>query len=206
MGSFFHRSRRTRRGFTLIELLIVVAIIGILAAIAIPNFLQAQTRAKVANAVSDMRTLILGLQMYRVDFDTWPRDMNQFGGTDYDSWVHLTTPIAYVSSVPFDPWGSAFSGVGWGSWIKTPHGVVYDYGHEFSGGPTPLAHYVDSNVHFSVLSIGPNATYDFPWSWNEFRDVYKNMNSRYIYDPTNGTISYGDIYGCDKGPIGAGLN
>jgi prepilin-type N-terminal cleavage/methylation domain-containing protein len=67
-----------KKAFTLIELLIVVAIIAILAAIAIPNFLEAQTRSKVARTKADMRSLKLSLEAYRVDNNTYPegRDCN----------------------------------------------------------------------------------------------------------------------------------
>jgi len=58
-----------RLGFTLIELLIVVAIIAILAAIAVPNFLEAQTRAKVARVKNDFRTLATAIEAYSVDWN-----------------------------------------------------------------------------------------------------------------------------------------
>ena len=56
-----------KRGFTLIELLIVVAIIGILSTIAVPNMIEMWTRAKIGRAKSDLRTLAMALEMYHVE-------------------------------------------------------------------------------------------------------------------------------------------
>ena len=98
-----------RAGFTLIELLIVVAIIGILAAIAVPNFLQAQTRAKVARAQADLRLLEGALQSYYVDFNDVPLDGDDIEPINTDLWDTrvglrvLTSPEAYVSSIPLAP-------------------------------------------------------------------------------------------------------
>jgi prepilin-type N-terminal cleavage/methylation domain-containing protein len=61
-----------KKGFTLIELLIVVAIIAILAAIAVPNFLEAQVRAKVSRVKNDQRSLATGIESYYVDNNTYP--------------------------------------------------------------------------------------------------------------------------------------
>ena len=60
------------RGFTLIELLIVVAIIAILAAIAVPNFLEAQTRSKVSRVRSDQRSMATAIETYYVDNNEYP--------------------------------------------------------------------------------------------------------------------------------------
>ena len=92
-----------KRAFTLIELLIV-AIIAILAAIAVPNFLEAQTRSKVARAKADMRSLATGLEAYAVDANRYPPDITQLDGftalatAGYTWYISnwMTTPIAYL--------------------------------------------------------------------------------------------------------------
>lgn len=60
-------TRRARKGFTLIELLVVVVIIGILAAIALPNFMGAQDKAKNASTISNGNSIRLALEQYSTD-------------------------------------------------------------------------------------------------------------------------------------------
>lgn len=91
---------QNNKAFTLIELLIVVAIIGILAAIAVPNFLNAQLRAKIARVESEFRSINTAFEMYRLDNGTIPDWTNGVGW--FQAWQSLTTPIAYFSSNPFD--------------------------------------------------------------------------------------------------------
>jgi type II secretion system protein G len=64
---------RRQKGFTLIELLIVVAIIGIIAAIAIPNLLNAINRGRQKRTMGDIRTLATAAEAYTVDFGFYPK-------------------------------------------------------------------------------------------------------------------------------------
>src|SRR5687768_125539 len=86
-----------RKGFTLIELLIVVAIIAILAAIAVPNFLEAQTRAKVTRMKADMRSVATALETYAIDNNKYPFDWDSRGWPYYLTDI-MTTPISYLTT------------------------------------------------------------------------------------------------------------
>lgn len=88
---------RKKEGFTLIELLIVVAIIGIIAGIAIPNFLGARTKARVTRAFADMRALADALEMYYVDNTTYPAVPDPQGDP-----IPGLSPT-YMTSQPNDP-------------------------------------------------------------------------------------------------------
>ncbi len=68
---------RSNKGFTLIELLIVVAIIGILAAIAIPQFMAYRQKAYNSAAQSDLRNLKTGMEAFQSDNQQYPDTINQ---------------------------------------------------------------------------------------------------------------------------------
>jgi len=174
-------------GFTLIELLIVVAIIAILAAIAVPNFLEAQGRSKISRAKADMRTLIVGVEAYRTDNNALPPASlanRRTRITIFQRWAKLTTPIAYVTSVPFDPffaYASREIPALWG-------GPVYEYfEREHSDlttppwGPDPEQIYA---LYFTK-SFGPDRRNNDVRGTQYYTHVH--------YDSTNGTVSDGDI-------------
>lgn len=168
----------TTSAFTLIELLIVVAIIAILAAIALPNFHEAQTRAKVSRVQADLRTLGIAMECYRLDNNSYVPHKD----TPADLYP-LTTPIAYVSSIPADFFKDGATPVDSGAnytW-QDLYEIYYFLMPTFGGGDW-LARQVTAGRMWVLSSWGPDLK----------EDMYGNAVSP--YDPTNGTTSRGDIY------------
>ncbi|NPU97588.1 MAG: prepilin-type N-terminal cleavage/methylation domain-containing protein [Candidatus Omnitrophica bacterium] len=193
-------------GFTLIELLIVVAIIGILAAIAVPNFLNAQVRAKVAKVKSDFKAIATAQEMYHLDHNCYAPAFKLSA---------LTSPQPYMSSVPQDifppryDYGTA-GGQGEAGAKVSWYRYVLGSRDPRIGGSADLriAHCADYWAYFPPFLLRSQAVsrataIDCPTQWL-VKSFGTNVNMpalcgnygddcTFRYDPTNGLVSIGDI-------------
>ncbi len=187
-------------GFTLIELLIVVAIIGILAAIAVPNFLNAQVRAKISRVKGDLKSIQTAIEMYTLDQGREIRDTREipsYYGNAMHVWSQLTTPVSYISPGAFmDPFvpkvnpfssGAANEAVSVGTYQY--HNITY-WRENNLGNMGTLA---DRTARYYVRSPGPDRWY--------IVHPMRLMNWM-AYDASNGLTSVGDIILSDKGILG----
>ncbi len=187
------------RAFTLIELLIVVAIVAVLAAIAVPNYLHAQIRARVAAVIADMTNINIAVEAYMSDYDNYPPSRNFLPDGTPASGIYCgrrlyvcTTPVAYIASVPLDPFS------------KDPH---------LGPNGTPIRREA-LEYHWQnlvVWALPDGTTYiDYTWQrrWQTFSGVtfwhstysfgpdkdYLSQWQEPTYDPSNGIISDGDVF------------
>ncbi len=127
--------RKSHGGFTLIELLIVIIIIGILAAIAIPMFLNQRTKAKNAAVKEGIHSIQIGVQSYAVDYN----DVYPAGGASVNTLLKGT----YVDNWPQNPFGTG--------------DMTYAGGTQTSGA----YNYTTTSGSFVLTGYGGNANSNF---------------------------------------------
>ncbi|MCX7016375.1 MAG: hypothetical protein NTW86_28100 [Candidatus Sumerlaeota bacterium] len=163
---------------------------AIMAAVAEPNFLEAQTRSKVSRTKADMRTMAVALESYYVDNNTYPtwttdpkkslmppqpdgKPVPSFAMANGARLMTLTTPIAYITSYPLDVFAEG---------RRQPFG--YYAVPAKKNGPTG----------WLLFSPGPDQKWDL--NWEAYDPSVTQPSPEMIkdtYDPTNGTVSGGDI-------------
>ncbi len=202
----------TKRGFTLIELLIVVAIIGILAAIAVPNFLNAQIRAKVSRGYADMKALATAVQMNQTDrgvllVDWWDDDrewghqrledvFNMVGAGDFEQrstqmiLAPLTSPISYMTAIPEDPflpdtetWHRSYR---YGDNDTEDPEHDHGFGALFPENTDVTGMRPLNSGDFILIGIGPDGELGLGAG-------YGDINRALPYDSSNGLVSAGDV-------------
>jgi len=137
--------RRNTRGFTLIELLIVVAIIGIIAAIAIPNLLNAIDRGKQKRSMADLRTIGTALESYAIDNNYYPvaGDIGTLAAPATN-----VVPI-YIRTMPQnDGWRNAFY------CSSTTTGYTLASGGKDGGGLTGVVWGVSQSFNLPIVFMG----------------------------------------------------
>lgn len=196
------------RAFALVELFVVVCMVALLTVIAVPRFLDADTRSCTASTLSEMRSIAHALESYKTDHGAYPWIVSSpgyhlpAGGTYMGHFrAGLTTPVAYMSSLPVDPFSATrlplddpygMFGTTRGFWYwseaysaSAPWGGPGSWTNSGPGAEAP-------GSKWAVMSRGP----DQYWAHMGHESSASAEVDRPLlwgYDTTNGTLSLGNI-------------
>lgn len=182
------------RAFTLIELLVVVAIIGILAVIAVPNFLNARMRSLAARVFADLKNCATAIEQYAIDYGKYPFYKNYLDEVSAISGAavtylpeNLTTPISYINQIPIDPFPPVYLEGSDRDSSPKPYKYIHGYDQVYKNQQFVGAHI---GIHFENFSGEKRTLLWQIWSLGPDRIVAHDGVS---YDLSNGLFSYGDI-------------
>lgn len=195
--------KKNKSGFTLIELLIVISIILILIAIALPNFLEAQIRSKVVKVKGEMQSISVSLESYFIDWNQYPW-ASEFPNINIPATapiepfeLHLssilTSPIRYINELPRDIFNNLYtedSDIN----LYAPYHYTSNDMNILLGDPelfnelTEFLFFQKKSIKYFLLSHGPDSDHD------EFGEHSHTDGTAALYNPTNGSKSNGDIY------------
>ncbi len=197
-----NRRLRVESALTMIELLVVVSCLGLLAAIAVPRFFEAETRTQVVRVKGDLKRLDEALMSYFIDHGGFPPPASNGHGARL---FRLSTPIVYYPD-PKRPEPFMDEGL-----FTTPpygyHGrndlVNIFWNNDgkpgnFSGTPIVMWYVLRSSGPDNDRNGGGASALNSTESQSKFVN--------FIYDPTNGTYSSGDIWRAGGAPRGNGVD
>ena len=183
------------KAFTVVELLIVIAIISVITAIAVPNFMSANIRAKVSGAKSEMGSIAITLEDYRIDNEGYPSqpedsslEPDEIATPDspvsastvagLGKLIYPTTSDAtpvYLSKIPGDP----FNNKGKEDW----NGTTGAHNHHYS-------YFTSGDQYWALVSWGPDGDGNIS-DYDSAKDAVNNGTD--LYNQDNGITSGGDI-------------
>lgn len=204
-----------RNAFTLIELLVVIGIISILAAIALPNFMNATTKSRVVQAKMDLRSVATALTSYRLDHNKYPRVKNPLEFFAVYLLPELTSPVSYLNPIRLkDPFGPVHE---YEEPMRVEDSFVAAEEYKLVLNSYTYTHYPSFAIlqgnrdllkeGFCLASVGPDkqdsyiVDYPFPKYYRYPGDSVRDS----VYNPSNGLISPGDI-GFFGGDLPGGVN